>query len=126
MKQKQIRFWSALAVSVVTGIVATGLFLEDPSATDVTPPPAAAEEALVGEGLQPAEPAPGDEVSASALAAPPGPAASTPDSLTNAAPSPGTLFAPFHGWLSRYQQETDPASKARLEAEGEALARQPD
>ncbi len=124
MKQKQIRFWGTLAVAVVTGIVVTGLFLEDPSATDVTHPPAVAEEALVGEGLQPAAPAPGDAVSASPLPAPPTPPASAPDGFTDAPPSPGNLFAPFHGWLSRYQQETDAASRAGLEAEGEALARQ--
>ena len=123
MKQKQIRLWCALGVAVVAGIVVTGLFLERPSGPEVNHPRTVSGKAHVGEGLQPDAPASGDAVSVSPLPARPTPTASTQDGFTDATPSQGDLFAPFHGRLSRYQQETDTASRAASEAEGEALAR---
>jgi len=122
MKQKHVKSWGALAGAVATGIVITRLFFGPPSATEVTLPRTVAAETQVSESLQQAL-ASADDVSSRPLAAPVSPPASTPDGFTDDAPQ-GKMFGQFHGWLSRYQQETDAASRARLEAEGEVFARQ--
>jgi hypothetical protein len=122
MKQKQMRFWGILAVTVAASIVITRPFTWPRSTIEANPLRTAAAEALAGDGVQPDLRAPDDIVPASAFAAPPGPPAGTPDAFTNAAPLTGEKFGQFRDWLSRYQQETDVTSKAVLEAEGEALA----
>src|SRR6185369_1509045 len=43
---------------------------------------------------------------------------------TDVAPSPHRVTGQFRDWFSRFQKESDAASKALLEAEGEALAKQ--
>ena len=126
MKQKRAWSWVALAGAVATGIVITKTLFGPPSnlpATVVTHLHTVPIETVAADGRPDTLPS-GDEASAGSPAAPLSSSSRTRDGSTNAAPAQSIMFGEFHGWYLRFQEEVDAASKARLEAEGEVLARQ--
>src|SRR5262245_27524434 len=114
MKHKHTWSFAALAGAVVAGIVVTRFFLGTSSPTEPPDSRASVAVRLAGDGFQQAAPPPDREAVSNNPVAPQEAPAATPHKAV----------AEFQGWFSRYQQETDAASKARLEAEGEALALQ--
>src|ERR1041384_8059807 len=127
MKTKHFPWTIVLAAAAVTVVITTLWVAEPPTQAPLTPTIATEAPSTPAPTIdRPTRPEP-----SSATEIPPTPAPAqqriaprTVVASTDVAPSPDKGASQFRDWFSRFQKETDAASKARLEAEGEALAKQ--